>query len=242
MNVLCSKLNNKKEHMKYIFSIFIFLSIFTTAQSKIDSIITLDKKYLEDQLFISVTYNLLTKKPSSISLRGFSNTTSLGYIRDFPINGKRNIGFGLGLGYSRHTYFHNMKINIENNQTFFRDFEDIDIHDSNKLVYNSIDIPFEFRIRNSTFNEHKFFRLYFGMSFSYIFHYKSEYNLHGAQKFSGFDHFNKFQYGLTSSIGYGTWNGYFVYGLTNIFDNAKFNGTEKINIKSIRFGLIFYIL
>jgi len=228
--------------MKYLIYFFIFFSIFINAQNKKDSINSNQKKYLEDQLYITLTYNLLANKPASINLRGFSNTLSLGYIRDIPFNKNENIGIGLGLGYSKSTYFHNMKINVENDNTFFRDFEDIDDFDSNKLIFHSLDLPIEFRIRNSTYEKQKFFRFYLGMNFSYVFHHKSTYNLYGNQKFSNFDKFNKFQYGLTTSIGYGTWNGYLYYGLTNLFNDAKFNGAENIEMKSVRFGLIFYIL
>lgn len=229
--------------MKYTFYIlFFFFVLANNAQIKNDSVSKTSKKYLEDQLYAGVTYNLLSNKPSSIDLRGFSNTMFVGYIRDFPLNINRNLGIGIGLGYAQSTYFHNMKISIENKKTIFSDFKDIDDYDSNKLVFHTIDLPFEFRIRNSTLQKDKFFRLYLGMKLSYVLYHKAEYNLEGSQKISNFDHFNKLQYGLTSSIGYGTWNGYFYYGLTNLFDGAKFNNTEELNMKSFRFGLIFYIL
>ena len=235
----CLFLNSKMKKLHYIFILF---TIVLNAQSKIDSLKTTNNNYLEDQLYTVVTYNLLTSKPSSINLRGFSNTMSFGYIRDIPFNEKRNLGIGIGLGYGNNSYFHNMKITANNNQTTFSDFEDTDDFDSNKLIFHTIDVPFEFRIRNSTPIKSKFTRIYIGMKFSYVFFYKSQFNLEGIQKYKNFNQFNKLQYGLTTSIGHGTWNGYFYYGLTNLFDKALFNETEALNMKSVRFGLVFYIL
>jgi len=223
---------------KILFIILLFFVLFAKAQHKENK----NLKYLDDQFYVSITYNLLTNKPSSIHLRGFSNTWSIGYVRDIPFNKERNKGIGIGLGYANNTYFHNMKIAIDNKKTIFSDFKDTDFYDSNKLVFHSIDVPFEIRFRNSTYEKHKFWRFYFGMKFSYIFYHKSQFNLEGEQKYSHFDNFNKFQYGLTSSIGHGTWNGYFYYGLTNLFDKALFNDVDELHLKSVRFGLIFYIL
>lgn len=223
---------------KIVFIAFLFLLLNTSAQHKVNK----NSKYLEDQFYVGITYNLLNNKPNSIHLRGFSNTWSIGYIRDIPFNLSRNKGIGIGLGYANNTYFHNMKIAIENNKTIFGNFDDIELYEANKLVFHSLNVPFEIRFRNSNIEKHKFWRFYLGMKLSYVFYHKSQYKLTNEYKFSNFDNFNKLQYGLTASIGHGTWNGYFYYGLTNLFDNAYFNDTEKLDLKSVRFGLIFYIL
>ena len=229
--------------MKKLLYICILFTSILNAQNKIDSLKNNKTTYLEDQLYVVVTYNLLTNKPKSMKLRGFSNTMSIGYIRDFPLNKKRNLGLGLGLGYARNTYFHNIKIVSENNQTIISDFKDVDNFSANKLIFQSIDLPFEVRIRKSTLTKSKFWRLYFGMKFSYIFYNKSQFNLDDViQKYKNFDRFNKIQYGITTSIGHGTWNGYLYYGLSKLFDNVPFNDTSTLKMKSVRFGLVFYIL
>lgn len=198
--------------------------------------------YLEDQLYIGVTYNTLREKPTSMNLRGFSNSVFAGYIRDIPLNKKRNFGLGLGLGYVRDTYFHDIKIVKENGIVLFKNFDDIDVYNSNKLVFHSIEIPFEFRFRDSTIDDYKFWRVYVGMKFSYVVYSKAEFNLNGVQRLSNFDEVNRMQYGLSLSAGHGTWNGFIYYGISNIFKNAKFNQTNSIDMKGLKFGLIFYIL
>ena len=60
-------------------------------------------------------------------------------------------------------------------------------------------------------------------------------------KYKNVDAYRKLQYGLTVSAGYTDFNAYVFYGLTPIFENAKFNG-EDINTRILKFGLIFYIL
>ena len=59
---------------------------------------------------------------------------------------------------------------------------------------------------------------------------------------SNLDVFNKLQYGLTLSAGYGTWNFNIYYGLNPIFDNsAQLNGMP-IDSTALKIGIMFYIL
>ena len=61
-------------------------------------------------------------------------------------------------------------------------------------------------------------------------------------KIKGLSEINKWQYGLTLAVGYGTWNFNFYYGLEDLFSNASLNGMSPIEIRDFRIGLIFYIL
>ena len=60
--------------------------------------------YLDDQLYISLAYNILVSTPKDMKTYSFPNTLSLGYIRDIPLNARRNIGLGAGIGLSYHQY------------------------------------------------------------------------------------------------------------------------------------------
>jgi len=51
-----------------------------------------------------------------------------------------------------------------------------------------------------------------------------------------------FQYGLTLNFGYNTFNMHFYYSLNNLFDGAKTEAGEAIELRPLRIGLIFYIL
>ncbi len=228
--------------MKILITTLFLISFSLCAQENTMLVKAKNGYYLEDQIYLGVTYNALQKKPTSMNLRGFSNSFFAGYIRDIPLNKKRDFGLGIGLGYVKDTYFHDMEIIKENGQVQFKNFNDADEYNSNKLVFHSIEMPFELRFRNSTIDTFKFWRVYVGAKFAYIVYSKAQFNLQGLQKLTNFDEVNKLQYGLSLSAGQGTWNGYIYYGLSNIFKNAKFNQVEPIKMRSLKFGLIFYIL
>ena len=53
---------------------------------------------------------------------------------------------------------------------------------------------------------------------------------------------NPWQYGLTMSVGYNTWNGYIYYGLNPIFDSISSTSAQSIDMNALKIGLIFYLL
>ena len=63
----------------------------------------------------------------------------------------------------------------------------------------------------------------------------------GKVTINGNKDFDKFQYGAYISSGYNTVNLYAYYGLNSLFKTAKING-EPVKMKSLNFGIIFYIL
>lgn len=220
--------------------IYLLLLITSIASfSQIDSV-KIDDKYLDDQLYLFVTYNVLVKQPEKIGPSGFSYGLAFGFIRDIPFNKARNIGIGLGLGYEFDSFNHNYDISDENNDRFL-------IYDrlgtsSNKLRMHSLAIPLEFRIRTSTKTKYSFWRLYFGAQLSYNFSNKfSFYHDSDRDKYKQLSFVNPWQTGLSMSLGYGTFNFYLYYGLSSMFKKDR---TNLINAETrkIKLGLIFYIL
>jgi len=227
--------------MKYIILMFIsLLSVFSSAQIK-DS--TNTNKYLEDQFYVGITYNTLYDVPENIDQNGFSNGISFGYFKDLPINSNRNFGFGLGLGYGRNTYFQNIKIEEVNGVTVYEEAEDFN---RNKFSLHSVDLPLEIRWRTSNPTKYKFWRVYTGAKFSYVFASNSKLTTEsGKTKVRGLEDVNKFQYGVTFGGGFGTWNLNVYYGLNSIFSSSATLNNDTatpINGKDLRVGLIFYIL
>lgn len=206
------------------------------AQVQNDSI---DIKYLEDQIYLSFTYNILINEPNTITQNGFSGGTSIGFIKDIPINKKRTFGFGLGLGYNYDVYIQNLKITKENQTTLFKIAQDYKI---NRFRLSRIEIPIELRWRNSTPQKYKFLRVYTGVKFSYLLSSKTKFtDLTETIITKNIPEFNKIQYGLTLAAGYGTWNLYIYYGLNPFFKGAQLNG-EPLNLKDLSIGLKFYIM
>jgi len=219
--------------MRSLIVLFFLLTGIIHAQS--DSTFV-DTKYLEDQLYVNVTYVKMLSMPDPISQTGFSYGFGLGFVKDLVVNKRRNIGFGLGLGYALNSLYFSVKESVseslENETLILR---------SNKVTLHNVEVPVEMRFRTSTPEKYKFWRVYPGFKLSYIF----ATNTRLGQR-EGFDvknviEINKFQYGPTLSIGYNKWNFYMYYGLSEVFSNTK-NNPYEIGIHDLRLGLIFYIL
>lgn len=201
--------------------------------------IPIDEKYLEDQLYVSFTYNGLGGKPEGINQNGLSGGIGLGFIKDLPLNKERNFGFGLGVGYGLNIYVQNLKITESNGSVTFEKAQSYSI---NKMTKQSIDIPFEIRWRTSDPVNYKFWRIYAGMTFSYVFDFKTKFrDDNGTQRTTNIDEVEQFQYGLKLAAGRGTWNLYIYYALTDMFKDATFDGTP-INMYDVNVGLKFYIM
>jgi hypothetical protein len=113
----------------------------------------------------------------------------------------------------------------------------------NKFSQQLIEIPIEFRWRTSTPEEYKFWRIYTGFKIGYVFANTTKFRGDlGNFKYTNISDFNDFQYGLSLSIGYNTWNLYIYYALNPIFSsNAKIDG-KSIDMNAIKIGLMFYVL
>lgn len=222
-----------KIKLLFLVSLFYFVS---TAQNKTDSI----SNYLEDQLYFSIQNNNLINTPSGFNTDGFSNGISFGFIKDIPLNNRRNIGLGIGIGYASNTFKNNLKI-VDNNGVY--EFSILDVnYDVNKIKTKAIEVPIEFRWRTSTPVKYKFWRIYTGIKVSY--QYKTEYNFVDSStnyKVNNIDKFNKWQYGLSLSAGYSSFNLYTYFGLNPLYKDVNINN-ESASIRVFKVGLIFYIL
>ncbi len=212
-------------------------------EKKSDSIV--DENYREDQFYLSVTYNLLGRKLDGVSQSGFSSGFHFGFIRDMPINTKRNIAIGVGLGLSTNSYNQTLLISEDNGVTNYTILDDDTTFSKNKFTTYLLEMPIEFRWRTSTSTDYDFWRIYTGIKLGYVLYNSSKFD--GSPndiKLSNIDDFNKLQYGLTLSAGYSNVSFHFYYALNSIFDsNAKLSTTnQSIDMNVVKIGLIFYIL
>ena len=241
-------------NMKQAFLIFLFFSVLSNCFSQVerdsiqiqnDSITIVDDKYREDQFYFSLTYNLLAQKPDGLSQQGFSAGFHFGFIRDMPINERRNWAIGLGLGLSSNSFNQNMLIterpNGEYNYSIIN--EDSISFSKNKFTTYLVEVPFELRWRTSTAKEYKFWRIYTGVKVGYVFYNSSKFD-GSLGKFKNDNVFdiNGLRYGLTFSAGYSTWNAHIYYGLNSLFDTSANIDGQTIDMTNIKIGLMFYIL
>jgi hypothetical protein len=204
--------------------------------------VKIDSLYREDQFYFGFTLNTLQKKPAGLTQDKFSSGFSTGFLRDMPINKKRTIAIALGLGLSYNNYNQNLAI-TELNQVPAYTIIDPDVtYNKNRFTQFLVEVPIEFRWRTSTYDSHKFWRIYGGFKMGYLIYDKSVYeDGQGKIVVTNNKDFNKFQYGAYLSAGYNSINVYAYYGLNPLFQSAK-TANESIDMNSLNIGIMFYIL
>ncbi len=225
--------------------IFAFLFCFTTlslfSQEK-PNFELLDSLYREDQFYASLTYNKIINKPNEYDQKKFAPSFSFGFLRDFPINKRRTYAIAAGLGYSINNYNQNLFVSSNSDIQNYTIISPNINYEKNKLILHYVEIPVEFRWRNSTKESHKFWRVYAGFKLGYLTYDRAKYvDDSGTIAFEGNQDLNRIQYGTYITFGYNTWNFYTYYGLNPIFKTGTLNN-ENIKIQTLNFGLMFYIL
>lgn len=204
---------------------------------------TIDSLYREDQFYVGFHFNLVANRPSNISQESFSGGVNLGFIRDFPLNERRNIALGLGLGWSINTYGQNLFIGKnEDGSGDFRSLGDEDEYSRNRFTTQLIEAPIEFRWRTSTPETYKFWRVYSGLKLGYMYNFRSRYvDADDEIIVNELSELNRFRLGATFTFGYNTFNFHFYYALNPFFKDATVDG-EEIDLTTLKIGLTFYIL
>lgn len=220
------------------FCIVLFLVVIqSNAQEVLD---TLDNpRYFEDQFYVGLSYNFILNHPEGSNQRNLSYGLQGGIIKDIPLNKAGTKAIGVGAGLALNSYYSNLVADVLNDDISYSINDDIT---RSKLETHLLEFPLEFRWRNSTASEYKFWRIYGGIKAAYILGARSKYDLGDiSEGFKNTD-LTKFQYGLILSFGYNTFNLHAYYALTELFNgNASVNG-EVLQYRPLRIGLIFYIL
>ncbi|MFD2517645.1 porin family protein [Salinimicrobium flavum] len=205
-----------------------------------------DSLYREDQIYFGFTYNILSGSPNAITGSQFSGGFHTGFIRDFPLNERRNVALGIGLGWSIDTYGHNLFIGerADSEETIFQILNrNVIEFDKNRFSTQSVDVPIQFRWRTSTPESYKFWRVYTGLRPSYVYYFRSKFVQPGNTVIqTDVPELNRFRLGATFNFGYNTFNFHFYYSLNSFFDDKAFVEGENIDLKTFQVGLIFYLL
>ena len=212
--------------------LFLALLISYCAKAQSDSTFV-DEKYLDDQIYLNLTYISLINTPPPISQSGFSFGLGGGFIKDLPVNSRRNIGFGAGIGYGFNNYY--FKVRFENEDP---DQEASDLNST--IMLHALELPLEIRFRTSTATRYKFWRFYPGFKISYVFSDNLILGKNEDSDVSEVIKYNDLLYGLTFSGGYNNWNVHLYYGLNDLLTNT-FENDYEFGITEFRIGLIFYV-
>lgn len=221
---------------------FSAFNVFSQNTDEVVPSIKIDSLYREDQFYFGYTLNTLQNKPAGLTQNKFSSGISLGFLRDMPVNKKRTIAIGTGLGFSYTNYNQNIKISKEKPATVYAILESGVDYNKNKFSQFLVELPIEFRWRSSTYESHKFWRIYGGFKMGYLLYDKSIFeDAQGKKIVTNNKDFNKMQYGAYLSSGYNSINVYVYYGLNSLFKSAK-TTTESIDLNALNIGVMFYIL
>jgi len=226
----------------FICCLFCVNALFAQNEVALDS---LDTTYREDQFYFGITYNALVDTPELVDTRGLTGSVHFGFTRDMPINKRRNISVALGIGASFDEYGSTLFIGEDQaNRTIFTSLSDNDVtYDVNRFSTSSIEVPLEFRWRSSSAQNYTFWRFYAGVRLGYTYWYKSSFKQDGnTVTQTDIPEFNNMRLGATLSLGYNTVNFYAYYGITPFFDNAVTTNGTPIDMRTLKLGLLFFIL
>ncbi len=176
--------------------------------------------------------------------RGLSGGLQGGFVRDMPINKRRNVAIAVGLGLAYDQFGQNLFIGEDaDGKTIFKILDGKADYTQNRFGMALIELPLELRWRTSTPSSYRFWRIYTGMRIGYAYWYKStfkqpENNVNQTK----IPEFNPVRISATLSFGYNTFNFFASYDLNPFFDeNFTIDGINK-DMKTIKVGLMFYIL
>lgn len=222
--------------MRLLF-LFIMASITGYAQIRTDTIVS--QRYFEDQFYMGVTYNFILNNAEGTNQRNLSYGLLAGIIKDIPLNRSRTRAIGIGTGLALNSYYSNLVATEIGGAISYSVQDNIN---RSKLETHLLEFPLEFRWRNSNAEEYKFWRVYAGVKAAYVIGARSKFVSDTMKEGFYNTDLSKFQYGLTLSFGYNTFNLHAYYALSDLFDgNASVNG-EVLQYQPLRIGLIFYIL
>lgn len=226
----------KKQFLLYFALLSFSLSLFAQEED-----VYVDNHYLEDQFYMGIQYSSILSPKSNIDNNGIPYSFQAGFIKDIPINKRRNIAFGLGIGYSYDLIRPNVTITPNGNKLYF----DINNNFSSyKYTSHNLEIPLEFRWRTSTATKYSFWRIYTGASFVYNISNKAMFEtLSSSTSYSNLQAWKKNNYTVYTSIGYGTWNLHLKYYLNTPFTKSTQTVEgDSLDVNVLKIGVLFYFL
>jgi hypothetical protein len=202
-----------------------------------------DSLYREDQFYFGFSFIFLTELPSDVEQSGFSGGLMFGYIRDMPINKRRNLSIGLGLGFNLNTFGQSLKVNSNAGQDIFLPINPDRVYDVNRFSTNLVEVPLELRWRSSDIDKYAFWRVYFGVHFGYVFRFKSTFeSVEEQYTITDVDALNSFRTSAKLTFGYGAINFFVNMSLTPVFEGEIESTGERVSITPIKVGLVFFFL
>jgi len=190
----------------------------------------------QDKLLLNLNWdnwlNTTNADVKAFRSRGFSFL-----LMNEKIYGEGNFAVAWGLGFSSQNVHSNTfpTYNADGSKTYLTPIDSS--YDLNKLSCNFIDAAIEFRIRTNENENHKRFKISFGMKGGYLVQSHTKFES-GDIKVKTYDikNLSKWQYGPIGRIGYGKWGISGYYSLVNLFKDGKGPDVVPVSI-GIAFSL-----
>ena len=180
----------------------------------------------KDRLVIDLSYDMLLNLPDSIKTSGFSRGFNAYFTYDIVL-GKSKFSVAPGIGIGNNNYFMNYSLSSDSLGTYFNKIsDDIDVKKT-KIALSYIDIPLELRYRSTKKKKGSSWKLAAGIKAGMMIQNKWKYkgedlsNNGSEVKFKSYDieNINKFRYGVMMRGGYGMWNVFAYYSLSDVFND-----------------------
>ena len=208
----------------------LFFSFWASAQT------TNDSKYREDQLYATIGYPLLLDAPEGVTQNKLSHTFSFGFIRDMPFTANRNLALGVGLGVAYNVIYTNYQYDSIENSFLFVPNDIV-----NQWNSSEIEIPIEFRWRDSSPTNYHFWRVYAGIVGYYTLN-ATQHSRNGLSDSKTALSLDKFRLAFRLNVGNNTWNLTYSFPIDTLFETIEpFQNKPFSTIKYAKLGLIFYI-
>ena len=233
---------------RVIFLLIVLTWLPNNAFSQLDTINSaVDNKYREDQFYVGFSYSMLSKLPDDTRLRGLSGSIQLGFLRDFPLNKRRNVALAAGVGLNFNRYGQNLFIgNNNNSKLIYRILgkEGPVKYSTNRLGTYIIELPVQLRWRTSTAEKYQFWRVYAGLTAGYIYWSQSKFKQDGNKVIvTNISDLQRLRWSASLSFGYNKINFFAKYDLNNLFKKDVYTTDGSlIELRPLQFGFIFYIL
>jgi hypothetical protein len=193
--------------------------------------------YREDQVILGISYPFFTNAAPEITQNRFSHSLQAGFVRDMPINQRRNLACGLGLGVSYNVVYNNLRLTDDSQSFAF-----ISNPDTNQWTWTELTLPLEFRWRTSAADVYKFWRIYGGITAIYTLHAQQNYQQSGFKpRFSSLP-FEQFRFAFHLSVGNNTWNIYYLHSINSLLESSQ--TAENVTLNDLgyaKIGLNFYL-
>lgn len=162
-----------------------------------------------------------------------------------PINKRRNLAIAVGAGFAYNVYGQLLFIGETlDGQTIFTVLNEQEVDFTrNSFSTSTIEVPIELRWRSSTPDIYKFWRIYAGFRVGYAYWYKSTFKQPGNNvNQTNIPEFQKLRLGTSLTLGYNSFNFIASYSLNPFFKDAITTDGQEVNFRTIKVGMVFYIL